>query len=130
MSDLINCFKLDAAFDAATASTHELVQTSNGAPFRRPTTVVKKWKRRAELGRGAAGTVCLEHDEESKELRAVKQISKGRPSLPFMCNPERELLAPSQVSKVSQCEECFGRIFGESPNPFIVVGKNPKRSNN
>lgn len=102
MSELIDFFELDAAFDPATSSTREVVQASDPAQSRRLFTIVKKWTRLAELGRGSFGTVWLEYDEESKESRAVKQISKSTPSNPFLGTPKRELLALSKHSKVSR----------------------------
>lgn len=117
MSELINFFKLDAAFDPVTSTTHEIVQSSDPAQFRRQLTVVKKWTRLAELDRGTFGTVWLEHDEKSKESRAVKQISKSTPSNPFVGTPKRELLALSKLSKVSTGNNstCLWRT-----DPFIA----------
>ncbi|MCJ1342935.1 hypothetical protein MMC31_001124 [Peltigera leucophlebia] len=114
-------FKLDAAFDPATSSTREVVQTSDPAQFRQHTTVVKKWTRLAELGRGPFGTVCLEHDEESKDSRAVKQISKSTPSTPFVGTPKRELLALSKLSKPRDLFVHFHGWFENEKSVFLAM---------
>lgn len=101
-SDLIEFFKLNATFDPTTCSTREILQSSDRANLKRQITVVREWKRKVEpVAFGVSGIVWLEHDEERKELRAVKQISKGTLTTPFTTDPQRELLALSRVSKVS-----------------------------
>ncbi|MCJ1345121.1 hypothetical protein MMC31_003326 [Peltigera leucophlebia] len=121
MSELIDFFKVEAAFDPATSSTREVVQTSDPAQFRRQVTVVKKWTRLAELGRGTSATVWLEHDEESKESRAVKQISKSTPSNPFVGTPKRELLALSKLSKRQDLFVHFHGWFEDQKSVFLAM---------
>lgn len=100
-SDLIDFFKIIAVFNPETNSTREVTQISERAQFE-PLTIVKEWKRSTKrLGRGAYGIVWLEHNHEGGEVRAVKEISKGTPSTPLTIDYKRELLALSQLSKVS-----------------------------
>lgn len=101
-SDLIDYFKLDAFYNPENNSTLEVTQISDRVQFKRQFTIVKEWKRSTKrLGRGAYGIVWLEHNHEGEEFRAVKEISKGTPSTPLTIDYKRELLALSQLSKVS-----------------------------
>lgn len=101
-SDLIDYFKLNAVYNPDTNSTREVTQTSDRVQFKREVTIVKEWRRSTKrLAHGAYGIVWLEHNHEGGEFRAVKEIPKGTPSTPVNIDYNRELLALSRLSKVS-----------------------------
>ena len=100
LSDLIDFFKLDAAFDAITASTCEKVRVSDRTQRKRQVVVVKEWKRIKRIGRGAFGTVWVEHDQEGN-TRVVKEVVKETSSMSVKVDYKRELSALGRLSKVS-----------------------------
>lgn len=101
-SDFINFFELNATFNPTTRCTREVIQRSDRAQSKRQIVTVKEWRREPEpIGYGGTGIIWLEHDEEGKESRVVKQISKATPSTPLESDYRRELQAFGQLSKVS-----------------------------
>ena len=101
-SDLIDFFQLNATFNPTTRSTREVIQSSDRARLKRQIVTVKEWKRQEEpIGHGGSGIVWLEHDEDGKESRVVKQILKATPTTPLQADYKRELQALGLLSKVS-----------------------------
>ena len=101
-SDLIDLFQLNATFDSATRTTREIIQGSDRAQVKRQIVIVKEWKRQADpIGHEGSGIIWLEHAENGKESRVVKQILKATPTTPLQANYKQELQALGHLSKVS-----------------------------
>ena len=101
-SDLIDFFQLNATYDPTTRSTREVIQSSDRSQLKRQIVTVKEWKRQAEpIGQGGSGIIWLEHDEDGKESRVVKQLRKNTPTTPLETDYKRELQALGRLSKVS-----------------------------
>ena len=99
-SDLIDFFRLNATFDPTTRCTREVIRSSNRAQLKRQIVTVKEWKRQDDpIGYGGSGIIWLEHDEDGKESRVVKQITKA--TTPLETDNKRELQALGRLSKVS-----------------------------
>ena len=106
-SDLIDFFQLNATFNPTTRCTREVIQGSDRAQLKRQVVIVREWKRKAEpIGNGGSGIIWLEHDEDGKESRVVKQILKATPTTPLETDYKRELQALGRLSKVSSKNSC------------------------
>lgn len=106
-SDLVDFFELNATFDPITRSTRQVIRSSDRAQLKRQIVTVKEWKRQAEpIGHGGSGIVWLEHDEEGKESRVVKQVLKATPGEDLETDYKRELQALGRLSKVSSKNSC------------------------
>lgn len=66
-SSILNSYKLDSVFDEESV-VHTITRSGKE--------VKTRWIREVELGSGAFGVVWREREEASKELRALKIISK------------------------------------------------------
>lgn len=107
-SDLIYFFRLNATFNPSTRSTREVIQSSDRAQRKRQIVTVKEWKREVEpIGMGGSGIVWLEHDEDEKQSRVVKQILEQTPTTPLQTDYKRELHALGHLSKVSSISHCI-----------------------
>lgn len=91
-SDLIDFIQLKATFNPTTRSTHEVIESSDQARLKRQIVTVKKWKQEIEpIAMGGSGIVWLEHDEDERQSRIVKQILKETPTTPLQTDYKREL---------------------------------------
>lgn len=94
--DLVEHFKLEAElFREYTEHSYYKSDRSNG---RRKVKIVKKWRKKYDIGEGSFGKVWLEVEEDGSE-RAVKAISRRLCSYNGI-DYKKELLAMAKLSKV------------------------------
>ena len=99
--DLVDHFKLEAEqLPEYTQHTHYKSDRSHGL---RRLKVVKRWRRKHDIGEGAFGIVWLEVEEDGSE-RAVKAISRRLCSYSKI-DYKKELAAMAILSKVMRPTE-------------------------
>ena len=122
--DLISdFFHLDATYNRTTCSTCEVIQSFDRAQLKRQIVTLKKWKRQKEpIGFGASGTIWLEHDEDGKESRVVKEMIKVTPTSTLQIDHKRELHALGCLSKASSKNlyECCWRLVIEQHQHLFI----------